>query len=333
MATNKKKWSAAVFGVLLGLLLGFLTSHQRLARAAFPQFPAASGGGGAVSSVTGSNNLSCSPTTGAVVCSGAAFATSASLATVATSGSAADLATGTLAAARMPALTGDCTTSAGAVATSCANATTSTHGMMAAADKVTVNDAAADWCETQWVFAKATISALGHHRCFPANFGLATTGPSANTANIDGGGINSPAGASKYWQTTTVSNPKTKHYFFGGRVKMLGPTAASVNWLGLINAAHSHILEFGYSYTVSTTNFVMSMNNATMATSTTAATSNVIDMAIGLDTTNATLYINEAAAGATQAVSVIGADEPLAPWIYNTNAGDMTITDYFVAWE
>jgi len=40
-------------------------------------------------------------------------------AAVATSGSASDLSAGTLAAARMPALTGDCTTSAGAVATTC----------------------------------------------------------------------------------------------------------------------------------------------------------------------------------------------------------------------
>jgi hypothetical protein len=40
-------------------------------------------------------------------------------ATVATSASAADLSAGTLPAARMPALTGDCTTSAGAVATTC----------------------------------------------------------------------------------------------------------------------------------------------------------------------------------------------------------------------
>lgn len=44
-----------------------------------------------------------------------------SLATVATSGSAADLSTGTLAAARMPALTGDVTTTAGSVATTLAN--------------------------------------------------------------------------------------------------------------------------------------------------------------------------------------------------------------------
>lgn len=43
----------------------------------------------------------------------------ASPAAVATSGSAADLTTGALAAARMPALTGDCTTSLGAVATTC----------------------------------------------------------------------------------------------------------------------------------------------------------------------------------------------------------------------
>ncbi len=43
------------------------------------------------------------------------------LATVATSGSAADLSTGTLPAGRMPALTGDVTTSAGAVATTIAN--------------------------------------------------------------------------------------------------------------------------------------------------------------------------------------------------------------------
>jgi len=40
-------------------------------------------------------------------------------AAIATSGSASDLAAGTVAAARMPALTGDCTTSAGAVASTC----------------------------------------------------------------------------------------------------------------------------------------------------------------------------------------------------------------------
>lgn len=40
-------------------------------------------------------------------------------AAIATSGSASDLGTGTIAAGRMPALTGDCTTSAGAVATVC----------------------------------------------------------------------------------------------------------------------------------------------------------------------------------------------------------------------
>jgi hypothetical protein len=50
-----------------------------------------------------------------------AMRTTLGLAAVASSGSAADLSSGTLAAARMPALTGDVTTSAGAVATSLAN--------------------------------------------------------------------------------------------------------------------------------------------------------------------------------------------------------------------
>lgn len=48
-------------------------------------------------------------------------AAGAALATIATSGSASDLSGGTVAAARMPALTGDVTTSAGAVATTIAN--------------------------------------------------------------------------------------------------------------------------------------------------------------------------------------------------------------------
>jgi hypothetical protein len=50
------------------------------------------------------------------------------LATVATSGSATDLSAGTLAAARMPALTGDVTTSAGAVATTLATVTVAKGG-------------------------------------------------------------------------------------------------------------------------------------------------------------------------------------------------------------
>src|SRR5690349_20664766 len=51
---------------------------------------------------------------------GAAAAVAASLAAIATSGSATDLSAGTVPAARMPALTGDVTTSAGAVATTLA---------------------------------------------------------------------------------------------------------------------------------------------------------------------------------------------------------------------
>jgi len=54
-------------------------------------------------------------------------------AAIATSGSASDLGTGTVAAGRMPALTGDCTTSAGAVATVC----TKTNGSAFAASATT----------------------------------------------------------------------------------------------------------------------------------------------------------------------------------------------------
>lgn len=50
------------------------------------------------------------------------------LAPVATSGSASDLSSGTLPAGRMPALTGDCTTLAGAVATSCKSTSTVVAG-------------------------------------------------------------------------------------------------------------------------------------------------------------------------------------------------------------
>ena len=52
-------------------------------------------------------------------------------AAIATSGSASDLASGTVAAARMPALTGDCTTSAGAVATTCTKTNGTAFGALA----------------------------------------------------------------------------------------------------------------------------------------------------------------------------------------------------------
>jgi len=60
-------------------------------------------------------------TLGQVLTSNAAggFSTALTLAAVATSGSASDLGSGTLAAARMPALTGDCTTSVGTVSVAC----------------------------------------------------------------------------------------------------------------------------------------------------------------------------------------------------------------------
>lgn len=72
------------------------------------------GGGGGGASGAASGDLSGtfpSPTVAKI--------NGASPAAVATSGSAADLTTGALPAARMPALTGDCTTSLGAIATTC----------------------------------------------------------------------------------------------------------------------------------------------------------------------------------------------------------------------
>jgi hypothetical protein len=63
------------------------------------------------------------------------------LAAIATSGSASDLSAGTVAAARMPALTGDITTSAGAVATTLAtvNADVGSFGSASAIPVITVN--------------------------------------------------------------------------------------------------------------------------------------------------------------------------------------------------
>lgn len=71
----------------------------------------------------------------------ATLKTDLALATVASSGSATDLGSGTLAAARMPALTGDVTTSAGAVTTTLAtvNSNVGSFGSSALIPVVTVN--------------------------------------------------------------------------------------------------------------------------------------------------------------------------------------------------
>ena len=124
-----------ITAAVAALVLAVVTAP---AQAGSGRWPAIGGGGaggaGAVTTVSsGGGCVTVSPTTGAVVvtstgclaaannlsdiASAATARTNLGLVSVASSGSATDLTAGTLAAARMPALTGDVTTSAGAVAT------------------------------------------------------------------------------------------------------------------------------------------------------------------------------------------------------------------------
>jgi len=95
------------------------------------------GGAGDVEELTGANVITISGALTAAnnlsdVSVAATARTNLGLVAIAASGSASDLSTGTLAAARMPALTGDVTTSVGTVATTIANAVV-TFAMMATA--------------------------------------------------------------------------------------------------------------------------------------------------------------------------------------------------------
>ena len=115
------------------------------------------------------------------------------LAAVATSGSAADLSTGTLPAGRMPALTGDITTSAGGAATTLAtvNSNVGTFGSATQASQVTVNGkglvtAAANVTVTP---AVGSVTGLGTG----VATALGTNVGSAGAPVVNGGALGTPS--------------------------------------------------------------------------------------------------------------------------------------------
>lgn len=110
-----------VIGAVLALFLTAIPALAQQGQAVGPPVPAGLASvAGTLAIVSGktatfNNTLTFSGTDGSSV----AFGTGGTIAAVGYSGSASDLSAGTLLAGRMPALTGDCTTSVGAVALTC----------------------------------------------------------------------------------------------------------------------------------------------------------------------------------------------------------------------
>jgi hypothetical protein len=257
---------------------------------------------------------------------------------VATSGSAADLATGTLAAARMPALTGDCTTSAGAVATSCANATTSTHGMMAAADKVTVNDAASTWAYTQYLNVHAHVAAITWANCRYMNLGnvqgIASNTDYAGLGTMTGGGFEFSGGTAYFATSNFIQHSQSKAWAIVVNAIFATPVTSRVTEVQLFNAGISHAVAFGTNYAGDTTHLVIRNINPSVsyqaATVVADAAQHVYEFSS--NATTATLYQDNVSTGASIATSSQFGDEAWRLRLSNSTTGDLQISDILYCW-
>lgn len=143
-----------------------------------------------------------------------------------------NLTTGTLPAARMPALTGDCTTSAGAVATTCTsiNGVNQTSAWSTAAPTPTCANAGAITTQTtsvrsktlgKTVFIEGNVNITSLGTCGGASITVPITGTAASGTPLVGYNANSggsfPAiinsGATS---VTLIFTPAANSYFFAG---------------------------------------------------------------------------------------------------------------------
>lgn len=124
-------------------------------------------------------------------------------------------------------------------------ATSTTPGLMSAADKTKLTDLDFDgWLKGVVDIMHAAAPALTNFReikagDYPGYTSLVTA--ALNDARVVGGGIgNVDADGSGAFSVSLTSRPKTTSWAFACRAKLKTSTAAAFNFIGFINAANTH---------------------------------------------------------------------------------------------
>lgn len=143
-------------------------------------------------------------------------------------------------------------------------------------------------------------------------------------ANIEGGGMTASNGQIRTFGAPIFTTPKTGKGAIAFRARMLGPTAARENDLGISNATGSHDIYVEVFPTSHAFNYVLRADGGgtpIKVVSTVIADADDHDFVIAWNGTNVRLYIDGSLAATMTDLSQIS-DEPMVPAIFNTIAGD-----------
>ncbi len=214
---------------------------------------------------------------------------------------------------------------------------TSGVGSVDSTATTTVSSLAARWESAHSTFLAGKIPQLTEFQ-FACAANQPAAGPregvplmSAHDGAIEGGGWSASTAVNSLVHTQAVIQlPKTGKWGFSFRAKFAATAGGTSTFMGLVNGAATHIVDFGTAPTTDATHWMARVGAGT-AISTTVRDTSIHDFDATSDGTTITLYLDGVSI-LTTAASGVNSDEPMYFWQYNTTHLDGVVTKYLIGY-